>query len=69
MAGPRAVEGSGRFQLPQSKMFADSALLPMLIEGTRLNFAFVIALGLLAAGYVFMQRSFLGLPDAGRRAG
>ncbi|MBX3685701.1 MAG: ABC transporter permease [Rhodocyclaceae bacterium] len=48
------------FNFPQSKMFADSALLPMLIEGTRLNFAFVIALGLLAAGYVFMQRSFLG---------
>ena len=48
------------FNFPQTKMFADSALLPMLIEGTRLNFAFVIALGLLTVGYVFMQRSFLG---------
>ncbi|MBI1907544.1 MAG: ABC transporter permease [Rhodocyclales bacterium] len=48
------------FNFPQSQMFGDSALLPMLVEGTRLNFAFVMALGLLAAGYIFMQRSFLG---------
>lgn len=48
------------FNFPQSQMFGDSALLPMLIEGTRLNFAFVMALGLLVLGYVFMQRSFLG---------
>ena len=48
------------FNFPQTKMFADSALLPMLIEGTRLNAAFVIALGALLAGYVFMNRSFMG---------
>jgi simple sugar transport system permease protein len=41
-------------------MFEDSALLPMLIEGTRLNYAFVLALMVLATGYVFMQRSFVG---------
>src|SRR5262252_9350876 len=48
------------FNFPQTEMFADAALLPILIEGTRLNFAFVIALGVLAVGYVFMQRSFAG---------
>jgi general nucleoside transport system permease protein len=48
------------FNFPQTEMFSDSALLPILIEGTRLNFAFVIALAVLAAGHVFMQRSFLG---------
>jgi simple sugar transport system permease protein len=48
------------FNFPQTEMFSDAALLPILIEGTRLNFAFVIALGVLAVGYVFMQRSFAG---------
>jgi simple sugar transport system permease protein len=45
-------------------MFHDAALLPMLIEGTRLNAAFLIALGALLAGYVFMNRSFLGFQMA-----
>lgn len=65
------------FNFPQTQMFADSALLPMLVEGTRLNYAFVLALGVLAVGYVFMQKSYLGFkmrvageaPDAARYAG
>jgi general nucleoside transport system permease protein len=65
------------FNFPQSKMFADSALLPMLVEGTRLNLAFVLALGVLLLGYLFMHRSFLGFkmrvageaPEAARYAG
>jgi simple sugar transport system permease protein len=48
------------FNFPQTRMFGDSALLPILIEGTRLNAAFLIALGALLAGYVFMHRSFMG---------
>jgi ABC-type uncharacterized transport system permease subunit len=48
------------FNFPQTKMFSDGALLPVLIEGTRVNLAFVVALFALAAGYVFMQRSFYG---------
>ena len=52
------------FNFPQTRMFHDPALLPMLIEGTRLNAAFVIAMGALAAGYVFMSRSFLGFQMA-----
>ena len=48
------------FNFPQSRMFEDSALLPMLIEGTRLNAAFLFALSALAVGYVFMYRSFFG---------
>ncbi len=48
------------FNFPQSRLFEDSALLPILIEGTRLNLAFVFALGALAVGYVFMYRSFTG---------
>ncbi len=48
------------FNFPQTETFSDAALLPILIEGTRLNFAFVIALAVLAAGYVFMQKSYTG---------
>ncbi len=48
------------FNFPQSRLFEDSALLPILIEGTRLNLAFLFALAALAVGYVFMFRSFAG---------
>ncbi|MEE8366070.1 MAG: ABC transporter permease [Gammaproteobacteria bacterium] len=48
------------FNFPQSRMFDDSALLPMLIEGTRLNAAFLFALSALLVGYIFMYRSFYG---------
>ncbi|QNM98950.1 ABC transporter permease [Chitinimonas koreensis] len=65
------------FNFPQTRQFQDSALLPALIEGTRLNAAFMVALGALLAGYVFMNRSFLGYKmrvageagDAARYAG
>ncbi len=48
------------YGFPQSRMFGDSALLPVLIEGTRLNAAFLFALTALGAGYLFLQRSFPG---------
>lgn len=48
------------FNFPQTKMFGESALLPMLIEGTRLNLGFVLMLLALLAGYVFLHRSFMG---------
>jgi ABC-type uncharacterized transport system permease subunit len=48
------------FNFPQTRMFQDAALLPILVDGTRLNAAFLLALSALAAGYVFMQRSFPG---------
>ena len=48
------------FGFPQSKMFEDSALLPELLGGTRLNAAFLLALTALGLGYVFLQRSFMG---------
>jgi ABC-type uncharacterized transport system permease subunit len=48
------------FNFPQSKMFADAALLPILLPGTRLNFGFVIALATVALGWMFMHRSFTG---------
>ncbi|MGB1109108.1 MAG: ABC transporter permease [Gammaproteobacteria bacterium] len=65
------------FGFPQSALFSDSALLPILIEGTRLNIAFTFALAALMVGYIFMARSFLGFqllvagqaPHAARYAG
>lgn len=48
------------FNFPQTKQFAETALYPILIEGTRLNLGFVIAIAAVALGYVFLNRSFLG---------
>jgi simple sugar transport system permease protein len=65
------------FNFPQSRMFEDSALLPLLNDDNRLNLAFVFAIGALLAGYIFMFRSFAGFQmqvagyakDAARYAG
>jgi ABC-type uncharacterized transport system permease subunit len=65
------------FNFPQSRLFDDSALLPILVEGTRLNLAFGLAVSALLVGYVFMFRSFVGFQmqvagyakDAARYAG
>ena len=48
------------FNFPQSRMFEDSALLPLLSDENRLNLAFVFAIGALLVGYIFMYRSFTG---------
>jgi simple sugar transport system permease protein len=65
------------FNFPQSKQFTEAALYPILVEGTRLNFGFIVALAAVALGYVFLNRSFLGFqlrvaglaPDAAKYAG
>ncbi|WP_077002542.1 ABC transporter permease [Variovorax sp. KK3] len=67
----------GGYNFPQTRSFGESALLPLLVEGTRLHAGFVLALVALLAGYVFLQRSFLGFQmqvagqaeQAGRYAG
>jgi simple sugar transport system permease protein len=48
------------FNFPQTKQFTESALYPMLLEGTRLNIGFLVSLAAIAAGYVFLNRSFMG---------
>jgi general nucleoside transport system permease protein len=48
------------FNFPQSRMFADAALLPVLLPGTRLNFGLVIALAAVALGWIFVRRSLTG---------
>ncbi len=48
------------FNFPQSKMFDEATLFPILIEQTRLNASFLIALAVVAVGWVFINRSFVG---------
>ncbi|MFG6082372.1 ABC transporter permease [Paracoccus litorisediminis] len=48
------------FNFPQSVMFQMDATLPLLIPGTRVNVALVLALVVTLAAWVYMQRSFQG---------
>lgn len=48
------------FNFPESALFGDSTLLPILFEGTRLHLGLVFALLALAAVWVFLSRSFIG---------
>ncbi|MEC5160702.1 MULTISPECIES: ABC transporter permease [unclassified Janthinobacterium] len=48
------------FNFPQTRLFPDAAMLPLLIEGSRLNAAFLMALAALGVGYIFLERSFHG---------
>lgn len=65
------------FNFPQSKIFHEAAQLPILFEGMRVNAGSFIALAVVAACYVFMQRSLAGFqmrvaglaPGAARYAG
>ena len=65
------------FNFPQSKMFADAALLPVILPSTRLNAGLFVALAAVAASWVFMQKSLAGYrmrvsglaPAAARYAG
>lgn len=65
------------YNFPQTKIFADPALLGNLIEGTRLNWGFPIAIVAVALVWVFLFRSVQGFrlqvgglaPGAARYAG
>jgi simple sugar transport system permease protein len=48
------------FNFPESRLFSDAAILPLILEDTRLHFGAVIALVAVALAYVFVRKSFLG---------
>jgi simple sugar transport system permease protein len=48
------------YGFPQSVLFSDSALLPILMQGTRLHLGVVIALVGVILGYILLQKSFTG---------
>lgn len=65
------------FNFPESRIFSDSATLPVILDGTRLHLGWVFALGLVAAAWVLMARTIIGFqikvvgeaPAAARYAG
>lgn len=65
------------YNFPQSRMFSDSATLPIILEETRLHLGFLVALAIAVAGWVLLSRSIIGFqirtlgsaPAAARYAG
>lgn len=56
--GPwRDPQGYG---FPQSLLFEEPALMPLLVEGTRLHAGILLSLAAVVVGWVLMQRSFIG---------
>ena len=45
---------------PESRMFSDSAALPVLMEGTRFNVGAIVAIAVIAAGWLLLSRGFIG---------
>ena len=62
---------------PQSRMFSDSAILPLLVEGTRVHAGVLVSLAVALVAWIVMSRSILGFeirtvgsaPAAARYAG
>lgn len=48
------------FNFPQSKMFHDAALLPLLKDGLRTNAAFLLSLAMVGGAWFFCARTFAG---------
>lgn len=48
------------FNFPESRMLSDSATLPILIEGTRLHIGTIIALLVVAVGWLIISKTLLG---------
>jgi ABC-type uncharacterized transport system permease subunit len=48
------------YNFPQSKAFGNAELLPLLIDGTRVNIAIVLAFVLAASSWFFSEKTFAG---------
>src|SRR3546814_13602491 len=48
------------FNFPQSRMFGDAALLPILLDGTRMHLGTLVALAVAVAGWVLMSFPIIG---------
>lgn len=58
VAGPmRDPDG---FNFPESRLFHDAALLPRILDGTRLHLGALVAIGVVIAGWVVLSRTLLG---------
>lgn len=50
----------GGFNFPESRIFPDVGLMPILVEGSRLNFGSIIALLVVLGGWVLIAKSVIG---------
>lgn len=48
------------FNFPESRLFSDSAMLPIILEDTRLHLGIAFALLAVVLGWVFVRKSFVG---------
>ena len=72
-----ALRDPDGFNFPESRLFHDAALLPIVMEGTRLHIGAIITLFVVVAGWVLLSRTMLGFalkvngaaPRAGAYAG
>ncbi len=48
------------FNFPESRLFSDSAMLPIILEDTRLHAGALIAIVVVVLGWVFVKKSFIG---------
>ena len=48
------------FNFPESRIFPDAAMLPILLDDTRVHLGLAFALAAVAFGWLFVRRSFLG---------
>ncbi len=72
-----ALRDPDGMNFPESRLFSDSALLPILLEDTRMHIGFIIALLVVGVGWVLLSRTLLGYqikvmgdaPAAGEHAG
>ena len=48
------------YNFPQSKLFVDSAMLPILLAQTRLNASFLLALAIVGVAWLFVRRHIVG---------
>jgi simple sugar transport system permease protein len=48
------------YNFPESRLFPDAAMLPVILEDTRLHLGLVFALAAVAIAWVFVRKSFLG---------
>ena len=72
-----ALKDPDGYNFPESRLFSDSALLPILLDETRLHLGFLLALLVVGIGWVLLSRTLLGYqikvmgdaPAAGEHAG
>lgn len=48
------------FNFPESRLFSDSALMPIVLDGTRLHLGIFLALIAVVLGWIFVRKSFIG---------